>query len=303
MNKILVTGGHGFIGKRLVAKLNENNYVCSPTHYDCDLTEKGDVFRLFDCLQPTHIYHLAGYNGGIDMNINQPFDIFIKNTQMAANLLHCASYYQPIKILSLVASCAYPDDGAEILYEENFMKGEPNDTVIGHAYAKRNLQMGCSLIKDQDGVNAVTVCPTTIYGNDNRHDLHKMKVVDSMFHRLLDAKKRGDTEFHVWGTGRVKREVLYVDDAVALIIKAMELYNDSDMPLNLGTGQELSIDQIFHDICNTIDYHPLVRYDTTRPDGQSRKRLSIDRMTQTLGAYEFTPFAVGLNKLYTSIRG
>ncbi len=305
MSKIYISGGHGFLGRALFAHLTggtQDHQVLLDDHYRVDFTEKDDVFRLLDCLQPDYIYHLAGYNGGIDMNVARPFDIFSKNTQMAVNLMECATIFKPKKMVCVVASCAYPCEFGDQLFEQSFLMGSPHETVAGHGYAKRNLQLACKFARKQHNLNAVCVCPTTLYGNHLTSEAPKMKVVDSLFHRLLTAKQKGDTEFTLWGTGRPMREVLYVDDAAKLLALAMERYDCSDKPLNLGTGQEYSIDVITKKICDVIGYHPIIKYDSTKPDGQFRKRLDLERMQATLGQVEFTPFEEGLSKTYDRFR-
>jgi len=287
-NKILITGSQGFIGQHLYNKLSPENYVMVSTHQYRDLVcEK--IHGKYDL-----VYNLAGYNGGIQFNSNKE-KIFYENTMMGLNTIHHLANNDTKKIVSMVASCAYPT-GLDYLSEEDFFNGPIHETVEGHGYAKRNIQLISKYISKETECLAVCACPTTVYGPLNHLNPHRTKVLESIIIKLLSAKKQNLPEVTFFGSGKPLREFIYVEDLVGLLIKTMLYYTDSNIPINLGSGQEFTIKHLVEQINNIIKYSGKILWDKTKPDGEFRKRLDVRKMNKLFGNITFTPFEIGLHK-------
>jgi GDP-L-fucose synthase len=307
---VLVTGADGFLGRQVVKRLvlaEKANVACA-YHRDYDLTRATHADHVVDANRPDFVVHLAGYNGGIQFNLDRPYDIFAQNTLMGLNLINACVGKKVRKVLCAVASCAYPanewlgygeghcQEPREVCVETDFFDGPPHETVACHGYAKRNLQLACSYAKRQYGLNAVCVCPATLYGPGDNYDPHRTKVVGAMVRRFVEARREGLGEVTCWGTGRPKREVLYVEDAARLVVESLKAYEDSDYPLNLGTGQEHTVKSLAGRAAAAAGYRGKIRWDSDRPDGQFRKRLNLAKMHDWLGPQTFTTLTDGLEK-------
>lgn len=343
--RILITGSSGFLGRWLIKTLVED-YGCgnlyaqkhtapetriissAQTQY-YNLTSSMDLVDLFKKEGPfDYIFNVAGYNGGIGMNSAEPATIFYLNTVMGLNLLFGAAVTKAKKVVSVVASCAYPalDAGANegslafdfdlmdgVLYEEAFLGDftAPHSTVACHGYAKRNLQLASKFFHDQYGLNAVCVCPTTLYGIGDSFEPERTKVLGAMIARFVKAQQEKAESVTCWGSGSPLREFLYVEDAARLLVESMLKYEDNDVPLNLGSGFEVSIKELAELVAAAVGYEGRIEWDTSKPDGQRRKRLDLTRMKETLDVYSVSDserdaaayFASGVNltSLYSGV--
>lgn len=254
------------------------------------------------------VFHLAGVNGGIAWNKSLPSRIFYENTVMGLNLIDACAKNGVKKLVSIVASCSYPeievragwditDSGntyacverkaKEVMYEGEFLNGPPHDSVACHGYAKRNLLLASQFAKAQYGLNAVCLCPTTLFGPNDSTNPQRTKVLMAIVKKVVDAKVHDVPGIQFWGTGAAYREFLYVKDAAELICKAAWRYDDTSVPLNLGTGQEFTIADLVQKVVKAVGYTGNIEWDNTNSDGQLRKRLDIKRMKQVVP--EFTP--------------
>jgi GDP-L-fucose synthase len=240
------------------------------------------------------VINLSGYNGGISLNLQKPYDLFYRNTLMNLNLIEACVRTGVGKLVSLVASCAYPDCGDE-LKEEAFLQNCPNPSVMGHAYAKRNLQLASMMAHKQYGLKAVCLCPSTPYGPQGSIDESKEKVLNGLILRFLKAKKKNE-KITIWGTGKPLREFIYIEDLAQLIYKAAFIYEDCTRPLNLGNGAEYSINALVEQVRQGTGYLGDIIWDETKPDGQFRKKLNTKKMKQFLGDFPFTSLQNGIQK-------
>ncbi len=309
-DKILVTGASGFLGNHVMDSLREygyknifgigyKNFIYTENKLGYDLTNKDYINKIFSDKDYDYVIHLAGYNGGIQFNINQPAGIFHDNTMMALNIIDACVRFKVKKFIGIVASCAYPCDARagedpSFLKEEDFLGyHNPDETVEGHGFAKRNMQIACKLYNRQYGLNAVCLCPTTLYGpgcfNEN-----KTKVLNALVKKFVDAVDSEQEKVICWGTGAPMREFLYVKDAAKLIVESMKTYKDSTKPLNLGTGQEYSIANLAFKIAHLAGYKGEIEWDKTKSDGQYRKRLDIHNMLNLIPNFYPTSLENGI---------
>lgn len=308
-SRIAIFGGRGFLGQWLVSELSWHfpKAVLFIFPRNWNLLNQNDIVKFFSKKTPEYVFNCSGHNGGISFQVNAA-DIFAQNTIMNLNLLDVCSKAKIKKVVNVVASCAFPanqwinteqgwfPESRETCPEHEFFDGEPHPSVLAHAYAKRNLQLSCQFYKQQYGLNAVCACPTTLMGPGDSFDPEKTKVVGALVKKFVDAAKRGDKEVTLWGTGAPLREFLYVEDAAKLLIRVMERYDDSALPINLGSGNEVSIMELSLLTARLAGFAGQIKWDTSKPDGQFRKRLDLTKMKRVLGDFEATPLEEGLAK-------
>ncbi len=293
--KMLITGAGGFLGKHILYLLDPQNVFSIKNRKTYDLTNISECEKVFEICQPKHVIHCAGHNGGIEFNKLYPADVFYQNTQMALNIFECCKKYKVEKIVSIITSCAYPDLGNEIK-EYDLWLGKPNKTIACHGYAKRNLDVLSQMYSEQYGLKAITVCLNTLYGPGDTLDLTKAKVLTSLILKIFKAKKENIPEVILWGDGSPKREFIYVKDAARLVLQCLEKYEDSSEPINISSGQEYRIKKLAETVCNIINYEGKIIWDKSKPNGQMRKFLNIDKMLNILGNQEFIPLEQGIKE-------
>jgi nucleoside-diphosphate-sugar epimerase len=303
--RVLVTGGTGFLGWWLTAELGDAGADVLPVgKRDYDLRDYHEARDMLRTHRPDVVFHLAGFNGGIKTNRDAPHKIYADNTAMAVNVVQACVARGVDKLVGVVASCAYPawsdHQPMALLREEEFFAGPPHPSVACHGYAKRNLQLACSFAARQHGLDAVCVCPTTLYGQGMSYHPDHAKVVGAMVKRFADAADSGASEVTCWGTGEAMREVLHAGDCARLMMAAAE-YSCPDVPLNLGSGQEFSVRQIAETVAGLAGYKGEIRWDGSG-DGQRRKRLSTELMTHVVGRRRFIPFEEGVGYCLSEYR-
>jgi len=287
---VLITGGTGFLGRALRKALKlENAIPVSVGSEHINLLDLYSFIQYLTELKPDYCIHCAGYNGGIEFNRAYPADILYTNTVMGLNVHHACEYVGVKKLMSIMTSCAYPDTGMEVLHEKDFWNGQPNKTIRAHGVAKRILQAASEAYLDQYKFNSVSVCVTNLYGPNDTFNLFRTKVVGALIRKFVEAKQEDGQEVECWGTGNPKREFMYVDDAANAIVQALQKYEEQDKPLNIGTGQDITIKELVEYISDAVGYHGEVVWNTEKPDGQMKKLLSVDRMKEII---QITPISV-----------
>tara|TARA_B100000287_G_scaffold407519_1_gene433020 strand:+ start:419 stop:1369 length:951 start_codon:yes stop_codon:yes gene_type:complete len=277
--KVIVTGGMGFLGSFICENLESKGAIAIPVKsQEVNILNPESLIQFMAACKPDYCIHAAGYNGGIEFNRMYPADIFYANTIMGLNVHYACQYIGVKKLLSIMTSCAYPDTGMEVLKEETFWEGSPNKTIRAHGIAKRTLQTASEAYNDQYELNAATVCVTNLYGPKDTFNLVRTKVVGALIRKFVEALDNNES-VECWGTGSPMREFMYVEDAAEAIVQALQKYDDSTQPLNIGTGQDISIKELVEYIIKATEFKGSVNWNTDKPDGQMKKLLDTTRMS------------------------
>ncbi len=295
--RILVTGGSGFLGKHLIARLEKVGCrnVVAPEHSEYDLTSHDAVERMFDSHQPEILIHLAAAVGGIGANRANPGRFFYENAIMGIQLIEAARRRGIEKTVVLGTICAYPKFTPVPFREEDLWDGYPEETNAPYGLAKKVLLVQCQAYREQYGTNAIFLLPVNLYGPGDNFDLDSSHVIPALIRKCLEAVKAGREEIVLWGDGSPTREFLYVEDAAEGIVLAAEQYDKSD-PVNLGSGMEISICDLARTIAEMTGFKGRIVWDTNQPNGQPRRRLDVSGAEREFGFRAATPFEVGLRK-------
>ncbi len=295
--KILITGGHGFVGRCLVKKLLERGVpkenLSTPSHADFDLRRWEDCERAVQ--GQNLVIHLAAKVGGIGLNKERPGELFYDNLIMGAHLMEAARCAGVEKFVSVATICSYPKFTPVPFKEDDLWNGYPEETNAPYGLAKKMLLVQAQAYRRQYGFNAITLFPVNMYGEADNFDLETSHVIPAIIGKVAKAKKGNRDYVELWGTGKPTREFLYVHDAVEGIILATEKY-DKPGPVNLGSGREISIKDLAELICRLMDYEGEIKWDTSKPDGQPRRLLDTSRAETEFGFRAQAPFEEGLRK-------
>ena len=294
--KILVTGANSMIGRAIVEAIPTSDNVSLVFHEECDLLDLNQVYTRFTITRPDMVIHAAGYNGGILWNKLYPATIFYHTVQMGLNVLEMSHRFKVKKVTSIISSCSYPDE-SKLLQECNLWNGKPNSTVECHAYAKRFLDAFSRQISIE---HPITRCISVILNNsygpyDNFHP-EKTKVVGALIKKFVDARNKNLPNVTCWGTGSPLRELVYAKDAGELIVEAAYNYNNVELPLNIGSGQEISIKELAELIASIAGYKGDILWDSTKPDGQMFKKLDLTRLKTFSKLREATSLQQGIRE-------
>ncbi len=293
--KILVTGGSGLIGNRLVSRLQENGIsrsnIYTPTSLECDL-------RIFEQARIVAegkdvIIHLAAVTGGIDFHKNNPGLILRDNIAINANVFEAARLAGVKKLLTIGSAALYK--GEEVPYKEGLLDTwnyQPDDIHGPYNFSKYFLLLAGRSYRLQYGLNSVHLVFTNVYGPGDRGK--SGYVIPSLIKRIEDSKN-GGTDLEVWGSGIATRDFLYIDDAVDAIILALQKYDSPD-PLNIGSGKETSIKEIAQSLCELLNFKGNLRWLSEKPEGQLRRLLDITKAVETIGFFPKTTIAEGLKR-------
>lgn len=288
--KVLVTGGAGFFASHIVDELEARGHVVTaPDHHEFDLLDlpPSELSRY----TPDVIVHAAAAVGGIGANVAEPGRFFHDNLMMGVNLMDLARRWDVQKMVTIGTACMYPASAWIPMVEADLWEGHPARDTAPYAFAKRAiLEMG-QAYRQEYGFNAVMVIPTNLYGPRDHFDLETGHVIPALIRRFSEASD----EVVLWGTGLPTRDFLYVTDAARGIVDVVENY-DSPAPVNLGSGVETSIRDLAEMIADLTDYRGGIEWDTSKPDGTSRRLLSIERAEKTLGWKPQVPLVVGLEE-------
>jgi GDP-L-fucose synthase len=293
--RVMVTGGAGFLGRNLVRVLQ--NRGCSelfiPRSAEYDLRRLEAVRRAFDDSQAQVVFHLAAVVGGIGANRARPATFFYDNLVMGAQLMEEARLRGVEKFVSIGTVCAYPKFTPVPFREEDLWKGYPEETNAPYGLAKKMLLVQGQTYRDQYDFNAIYLLPTNLFGPGDNVDLQTSHVIPALIRKCVEAKAQNQEEILLWGDGSPTREFLYVADAAEGIVLAAERYDGAE-PVNLGSGFEISIKALIGRIIELTGFEGRVVWDTSKPNGQPRRRLDTSRAERLFGFRATTDFDVAL---------
>src|SRR5579862_832487 len=295
--RILVTGGRGFLGKHVVAKLTERQpgTVFAPAKAQYDLVQEANIIRLYEDTRPHIVIHLAAVVGGIGANRANPGKFFYENVIMGAQLMEFGRRYGVEKFVAVGTICAYPKFTPVPFREEDLWNGYPEETNAPYGLAKKMLLVQSQAYREQYGFNSIFLLPVNLYGPGDNFDPDSSHVIPALIKKFVEAKQRGNKQVVAWGDGSPTREFLYVDDAAEAIVLAAREY-DSSEPVNIGSSFEISIRELTELIAELVGYEGEVVWDTTKPNGQPRRKLDSSRANREFGFRSRTPFRDGLRQ-------
>lgn len=302
---IVITGGRGFLGTHLCEKLIESGLqvegdschpkVYTPRSAEFDLTIEKDVSSLYAEFTPDIVIHLAAVVGGIGANREHPGEFYYKNLIMGALLMEYARRSQIEKFVAIGSICAYPKHLSVPFKEEDLWNGYPEETNAPYGLAKKMMLVQAQAYREEYGFNAIYLLPVNLYGPGDNFNPDSSHVIPALIKKCVDARNAGEDHIDCWGTGAATREFLYVGDAVDAIVAATEKYNGSE-PINIGTGQEISIASLVELIVTLTGFKGFVNWDTSQPDGQPRRCLNTTKAESLFGFKSKVGFMEGLHQ-------
>ncbi|MFH1247958.1 MAG: GDP-L-fucose synthase [Candidatus Omnitrophota bacterium] len=300
--RILVTGGEGFLGKHLVAKLKERGCrnIFIPRSQDYDLVQMGCVKKVYKDAKPDIVIHLAARVGGIGTNKENPAKFFYDNLMMGAQMMEIGRRTGIEKFVAIGTICSYPKFTPVPFKEENLWDGYPEETNAPYGLAKKMLLVQSQAYRQQYDFNSIFLLPVNLYGQGDNFNPKSSHVIPALIKKCIDAQRglspKGTVpEIIVWGTGKPTREFLYVEDAAEAIILATQKYNKSE-PVNLGAGFEITIKDLVKLIAKLTGFEGKIIWDKTKPDGQPRRCLDITRAQREFGFKAKINFREGLKR-------
>lgn len=285
--KIYVAGHRGLVGSALVRRLQEAGYnnLILRTHAELDLLGQRAVADFFVQEKPEYVFLAAAKVGGILANNSFPAQYIYENLEIQNNIIHQSYLNEVKKLLFLGSSCIYPRLCAQPMKEEYLLTGPLEPTNEPYALAKISGIKMCQSYNRQYGTNFIAVMPTNLYGPNDNFDLHNSHVLPAFVKKFCEAKKRGDKQITVWGTGSARREFLHVDDMADGCLFLMNNFNPSkeqnevgEIFFNLGTGQDVSIKELVNLFREMVGYEGEIKWDTSKPDGMPQKLQDMTRM-------------------------
>jgi GDP-L-fucose synthase len=295
--RVLVTGGRGFLGSFVCEKLKSRGAapIFTPASADYDLTDRSATRRLLADCQPDVVFHLAARVGGIGANQKNPGRFLFENAMMALHLFEECRLAGVAKLVAAGTICAYPKFAPIPFKEDDIWNGYPEETNAPYGVAKKMMIVQSSAYRDQYGLNSIVLFPVNLYGPRDNFDLETSHVIPALIRKCVAAREEGLGEVVVWGDGTPTREFLYVEDAAEGLILGAERYDSSD-PVNLGSGQEIAIKDLAALIARATGFVGRFVWDTTRPNGQPRRRLDVTRARERFGFTAQVSFEEGIRR-------
>jgi GDP-L-fucose synthase len=294
---VCVTGGAGFLGSFVTHRLTQlgARQVFVPHFEQYNLVNPSDISRMLDDSRPDVIIHLAAQVGGIGANREHPAEFFYNNLMMGVQLIHQAWQRGVEKVVAIGTVCAYPKFTPVPFREEDLWDGYPEETNAPYGLAKKMLLVQSQAYRQQYGFNSIFLLPVNLYGPGDNFNPNSSHVIPALIRKCIEAQAAGSSEVVVWGDGSPTREFLYAEDAAAGIVLAAEHYNASD-PVNLGSGNEISIKDLSELIARLSGFTGKLVWDVTKPNGQPRRSLDTHKAEQLFGFRAQTSFEVGLRR-------
>jgi GDP-L-fucose synthase len=294
--RVVVTGGAGFLGSFVAERLTrEGAQVTSPRSAQYDLVDRGAVRKLLADARPDLVIHLAARVGGIGANRLNPGKFLFDNAMMGLNMFEECRLAGVKKLVATGTICAYPKFAPIPFKEDDMWNGYPEETNAPYGIAKKMMSVQSAGYREQYGMNSAVVYPVNLYGPRDNFDLESSHVIPAMIRKCVAARDAGQSEVVLWGDGSPTREFLYVEDAAEGIVLAAEKYDSSD-PVNLGSGIEISIRDLATLIGRATRFTGRFVWDSSKPNGQPRRQLDVNRARERFGFAARTSFEQGVAK-------
>lgn len=294
--RILLTGGFGFLGQEVFSLLSYKHYeVMRFRKSEFDITKEEDVVRLYERFDPDIVVHMAAQVGGIGINRQKPGTFYYNNLMMGTLMMEHARRNGIRQFVSIGTICAYPKYTPVPFKEEDLWDGYPEETNAAYGLAKKMLLVQSQAYRQEYGLEYTYLMPVNLYGPRDNFDPESSHVIPALIKKFIDAKESGASEVEIWGTGSATREFLYVKDAARAIENAIKYYN-SAKPLNIGTGQEVSIKDLASMISSLCGYEGSIRWNDNYPDGQPRRCLDVSRALDEIYFKASTTLEEGLRE-------
>ena len=292
--RVLVTGGSGFLGRAVCAKLVAHGAnVIAPTHREIDLRQPDAVDAMFAEVNAELVIHLAARVGGIGYNQVAPAELYLDNLLMGTYLIEAARRFDVAKTVLVGTVCSYPKFTPVPFKEQSLWDGYPEETNAPYGIAKKALLVHAQVNRAQYGQESIFLIPTNLFGPGDSFDTAVSHVIPALIRKCVEAREQGHETIEVWGTGSASREYLYVHDAAEGIVLAAEHYDGAE-PVNLGSNHEITIRETVELIAKATGFDGRLVWDPTKPDGQPRRRVDADRAFASFGWKATTAFEVGL---------
>jgi GDP-L-fucose synthase len=295
--RVMVTGGGGFLGRSVIARLDAagSRDIFVPRSSEFDLRTLDGIDRALAEGRPDLIIHLAAVVGGIGANRENPGRFFYDNAIMGIQLIEQARLAGVRKFVTIGTVCAYPKFTPVPFNEDELWNGYPEETNAPYGLAKKMLLVQGQAYREQYGFDAIHLIPVNLYGPGDNFDPLSSHVIPALIKKCVDAREAGANNVEVWGTGSPSREFLFVEDAADAIVLGAERY-DGPEPVNLGTAHEITIRDLVQLIAHLTRFQGEIRWDSSKPDGQPRRRLDISRAERLFGFVAKMPFEEGLRR-------
>jgi GDP-L-fucose synthase len=300
---VILTGGAGFLGSFVTGKLKGHGAtdIFIPRIENYNLVDPADIRRMYaDALQGVApkdvvVIHLAANVGGIGANREHPAEFFYDNIMMGVEMMHQAYRNGIGKFVALGTVCAYPKFTPVPFQEDDLWNGYPEETNAPYGLAKKMMLVQAQAYRQQYGFNAIFLLPVNLYGPRDNFNLQSSHVIPALIRKAIEAQERGEKELAVWGDGSPTREFLYVEDAAEGIVSAAEKY-DGDLPVNLGSGYEISIKDLAEMVVRLTGFEGELVWQTDKPNGQPRRGLDVSRARELFGWEAQVPFEEGMRR-------
>jgi GDP-L-fucose synthase len=293
--RVVVTGGAGFLGGYVTERLQKRGCknILVPKIEDYDLVNINDINRMYEDMKPDIVIHLAAVVGGIGANREHPGEFFYKNLMMGVQLIEQGRLRNIEKFVAIGTVCAYPKFTPVPFKEEDIWNGYPEETNAPYGLAKKMLLVQSQSYRAEYGFNSIFLLPVNLYGPGDNFNPASSHVIPALIKKCVDAIESGADYIDCWGTGNVSREFIYVADAAEGILLATEHYNGPE-PVNIGVGFEITIKELAEKIVELTGFTGEIRWDSSKPAGQPRRRLDVSKAKKHFGFEAKTPFDEGL---------
>ena len=295
--RIVVTGGAGFLGTHVVEQLRRRGCqrIFVPRSKQYDLTKEADIVRMLDDFRPEIVIHLAAVVGGIGANLKNPGKFFYDNLMMGTQLIEQSRLRGVEKFVAIGTICSYPKFAPVPFRESDLWNGYPEETNAPYGLAKKMMLVQLEAYRRQYGFRSIYLLPVNLYGEGDNFDPETSHVIPAVIRKCLEAVEQGKKQIVLWGTGAATREFLYAADAAEGIVLATERYDEPE-PVNLGSGQEISIRELAELIAKLCGFQGEIVWDASKPDGQPRRRLDTTRAAERFGFTAKTGLLEGLTR-------